>query len=137
MLYKDSNWMYVFTLFCSAYIYKQTFIIPGSALLASICSVYWITQSMSNRVIKNTRIFTSLSCLYGFSNLICFISLKVFFPACVWSFILFIPMYIHDCMLSGHLSSWNLSARSFLSLPVCNSVFNNDNSCFRIAFNFV
>jgi uncharacterized membrane protein YdjX (TVP38/TMEM64 family) len=33
MLYKDSNWMYVFTLFCSAYIYKQTFIIPGSALL--------------------------------------------------------------------------------------------------------
>jgi len=92
--------MYVFTLFCSAYIYKQTFIIPGSALLASIYSVYWITLSMSNYMIRNTRFFISSSCLYGFSDLICFISLKVFFPACVWSFILFIPMYIHDCMLS-------------------------------------
>ncbi|XP_023711791.2 transmembrane protein 41A-like [Cryptotermes secundus] len=32
-LYKDRNWIYVLVLFCSAYIYKQTFIIPGSALL--------------------------------------------------------------------------------------------------------
>lgn len=55
---------------------------------------------MSNYMIRNTRFFISSSCLYGFSDLICFISLKVFFPACVWSFILFIPMYIHDCMLS-------------------------------------
>jgi len=35
----------------------------------------------------------------------------------------------------GYLSSWNLSACSFPSLPVCGSVFNNDNSCFRIALN--
>ncbi|XP_050722798.1 transmembrane protein 41A-like [Eriocheir sinensis] len=31
--YKQDHWYYVLLLFCSAYIYKQTFAIPGSALL--------------------------------------------------------------------------------------------------------
>ncbi|KAJ9600241.1 hypothetical protein L9F63_009466 [Diploptera punctata] len=32
-MYKDKNLLYTTVLFCSAYLYKQTFIIPGSALL--------------------------------------------------------------------------------------------------------
>lgn len=32
-IYKERNWVYVLVLFCSAYLYKQTFIIPGSVLL--------------------------------------------------------------------------------------------------------
>ncbi|XP_069673975.1 transmembrane protein 41A-like [Periplaneta americana] len=32
-IYKERNWLYVLVLFCSAYLYKQTFIIPGSVLL--------------------------------------------------------------------------------------------------------
>lgn len=34
--YKQDHWYYVLLLFCSAYIYKQTFAIPGSALLVRI-----------------------------------------------------------------------------------------------------
>ncbi|KAL1110466.1 hypothetical protein AAG570_007994 [Ranatra chinensis] len=32
-IYYDQNWIYVVTLFCSAYLFKQAFVIPGSALL--------------------------------------------------------------------------------------------------------
>lgn len=47
-----------------------------------------------------------------------FISLKVFFPACVWSFILFIPMYVHDRMLATCLHGICLHVPSHLFLCV-------------------
>lgn len=33
MMYKDEHFLYVLVLFCSAYIYKQTFAIPGSVFM--------------------------------------------------------------------------------------------------------
>lgn len=36
MIYKEEHFLYVLVLFCSAYIYKQTFAIPGSVFMVSI-----------------------------------------------------------------------------------------------------
>lgn len=36
MMYKEEHFIYVLVLFCSAYIYKQTFAIPGSVFMVSI-----------------------------------------------------------------------------------------------------
>lgn len=36
MMYKDEHFLYVLVLFCSAYIYKQTFAIPGSVFMVRI-----------------------------------------------------------------------------------------------------
>ena len=38
-LYKEEHFLYVLVLFCSAYIYKQTFAIPGSVFMASFLMV--------------------------------------------------------------------------------------------------
>lgn len=37
MMYKDEHFLYVLVLFCSAYIYKQTFAIPGSVFMVRTC----------------------------------------------------------------------------------------------------
>ena len=37
--YHDSHYLYLLTLFSAAYVYKQTFAIPGSALMVRIQSI--------------------------------------------------------------------------------------------------
>lgn len=55
--YKTEHIGYVFILFCSAYLYKQSFAIPGSSFLVSNIVSYYtllvITHSMLKTIVKS------------------------------------------------------------------------------------
>jgi hypothetical protein len=59
MVYKEEHFLYVLVLFCSAYIYKQTFAIPGSVFMVSCMifleeDVYDCTNTVTFRIFKNS-----------------------------------------------------------------------------------
>ena len=62
--YQEQKPLYVFVLFCSAYLYKQTFAIPGSVFMVSMCRGYILYTAVRRyeiylRVVKTNILRTS------------------------------------------------------------------------------